>query len=99
MIDSVSSGQFSHGDREIFKPLIDSLLQHDPYLLFADYQSYIDCQDQVAKVYVDQERWSRMSILNASRMGKFSSDRSITEYCENIWNVAVKGLAVEPHSR
>ena len=90
-IDSVASGQFSHGDRELFRPLTDSLLQHDPYLLFADYQAYIDCQDQVAKAYVDQESWSRMSILNASRMGKFSSDRSITQYCEDIWNVAVKG--------
>ena len=93
VIDSVSSGQFSRGDRELFRPLMDSLLQHDPYLLFADYQSYVDCQDQVAKAYADQERWSRMSILNASRMGRFSSDRSITEYCEDIWNVAVKSIA------
>jgi starch phosphorylase len=98
-VDSVSSGQFSNGDREIFKPLVDSLLQHDPYLLFADYQSYVDCQDQVAKAYVDREKWSRMAILNASRMGKFSSDRSITEYCENIWNVAVKGAAVGTTTR
>ena len=89
-IDSVGSGQFSHGDSELFRPLLDSLLQHDPYLLFADYQAYIDCQDKAAKAYVDQENWSRMSILNASRMGKFSSDRSITQYCEDIWNVAVK---------
>jgi len=90
VIDSVASGQFSRGDRELFRPLVDSLLQHDPYLLFADYQAYIDCQDQVAKAFGDQERWSRMSILNASRMGKFSSDRSITEYCNGIWDVAVK---------
>src|SRR5450631_785631 len=89
-IDSVASGQFSRGDRELFRPLVDSLLQHDPYLLFADYQAYIDCQEQVAKAFGDQEKWSRMSILNASRVGKFSSDRSITEYCEGIWNVAVK---------
>ena len=89
-VDSVASGQFSRGDRELFRPLVDSLLQHDPYLLFADYQAYIDCQDQVAKAFGDQENWSRMSILNASRMGKFSSDRSITEYCEGIWNVGVK---------
>jgi starch phosphorylase len=92
VIDSVGSGQFSRGDRELFRPLLDSLLQQDPYLLFADYQSYVDCQDQVSKTFADQERWSRMSILNASRMGKFSSDRSITEYCENIWNVAVKAF-------
>ena len=60
----------------------------DPYLLFADYQSYVDCQDHVGISYIDQENWSRMSIYNAARMGKFSSDRSIHEYCKNIWNVA-----------
>jgi starch phosphorylase len=87
VIDSVSSGQFSHGDRNLFRPLLDSLLQHDTYLLFADYQSYVDCQDEVAKIYYDQEKWSRMSILNAARMGKFSSDRSIRQYCEGIWNI------------
>ena len=99
VIDSIASGQFSHGDRELFRPLLDSLLQHDPYLLFADFQSYIDCQDQVAKAYANQENWSRMSILNASRMGKFSSDRSITEYCEGIWNVALKTVSSDPRSR
>ena len=90
VIDSISSGQFSRGDRNLFRPLLDSLLQHDTYLLFADYQSYMDCQDKVAKVYRDQEKWSRMSILNAARMGKFSSDRSIRQYCEDIWNIKVK---------
>ena len=90
VIDSVSSGQFSRGDRNLFRPLLDSLLQHDTYLLFADYQSYVDCQDEVAKVYGDQEKWSRMSILNAARMGKFSSDRSIRQYCDDIWNIKVK---------
>ncbi len=92
VIDSVASGQFSHGDRELFKPLLDSLLQRDQYLLFADFQAYVECQDRVAAAYADQDKWSRMSILNASRMGKFSSDRSITEYCEAIWNVAVKAV-------
>jgi starch phosphorylase len=90
VIDSISSGQFSRGDRDLFRPLLDSLLQHDTYLLFADYQSYIDCQDQVALLYRDQESWSKKSILNAARMGKFSSDRSIREYCDGIWNIRVK---------
>jgi len=89
IIDSIASGHFSHGDRDLFRPLLDSLLQHDTYLLFADYQSYIDCQDQAAQAYRDQEHWSRMSILNAARMGKFSSDRSIKEYCEDIWHIKV----------
>ena len=87
VIDGLGSGQFSHGDRSLFRPILDQLLDHDPYLLFADYQSYIDCQDRVSETYRDQEAWSRMAILNAARMGKFSSDRSIREYCQNIWHV------------
>jgi starch phosphorylase len=86
-IDQIRSGHFSQGNRELFAPLVDNLLDHDSFLLLADYQSYIDCQDQVSTAYRDQERWVRMSILNVARMGKFSSDRSIREYCEKIWNV------------
>ena len=61
------------------------LLQHDDYLLLADYQAYIDAQDRVAAAYRDQKRWTEMSILNVARMGKFSSDRSIRDYCRDIW--------------
>lgn len=61
-------------------------------MLLADYQAYVDCQDRVSSIYRDQERWVRMSILNVARMGKFSSDRSIREYCDNIWKInSVKG--------
>jgi glycogen phosphorylase len=87
IIDGLGSGRFSHGDGSLFRPLLDQLLDHDPYLLFADYQSYIDCQDRVSETYRDQEAWSKMAILNAARMGKFSSDRSIREYGQNIWHV------------
>lgn len=87
IIDSIASGQFSRGDKSLFRPLLDQLLNSDPYLLFADYQSYIDCQDRVSQTYSEQETWSKMSILNAARMGQFSSDRSIREYSENIWRV------------
>ncbi len=90
IIDALASGRFSHGDGSLFRPLLEQLLNHDPYLLFADYQSYIDCQDQVSKTYRDQEKWSRMAILNAARMGQFSSDRSIRDYAQNIWRI--KGL-------
>lgn len=93
VIDLINSGFFSHGNRELFKPLVDSLVYSDPYMLMADYQSYIDCQDRASAAYRDQENWSRMSILNSVRMGKFSSDRSISEYCENIWKV--KAVPVE----
>jgi len=87
VMDLVASGHFSHGDTELFRPLLDNLLHHDPFLLLADYQSYIDCQDAVGHAYRDQDNWTRMSILNAARTGKFSSDRSIREYCNDIWHV------------
>jgi starch phosphorylase len=87
VIDRISSGFFSGGDKDLFKPLIDNLMHSDPYLLFADYQSYIDCQDQASLAYRDQDRWTRMSLLNTARMGKFSSDRSIRDYCNDIWKV------------
>jgi starch phosphorylase len=82
---SLSSGEFSRGDRTLFEPLINSLLTTDEYMLLADYQSYIDCQDRVSAAYKDQEAWTRMSILNVARIGKFSSDRSIRDYCAEIW--------------
>jgi len=88
VIDLISSGFFSHGDPGRFNPIVDSLLNHDEYLLLADYQSYLDCQDQVSNAYKDKENWTRMAILNVARMGKFSSDRSIREYCEDIWKVS-----------
>lgn len=85
-IDQIASGVYSRGDGSIFKPLVDNLLQHDDYLVLADYQAYIDCQNRVSAAYLDQDRWTEMSILNVARIGKFSSDRSIREYCENIWH-------------
>ncbi len=87
VLDLIASGLFSHGDRTTFQPLIDNLLHQDPYLLLADYAAYIDCQEQVSAAYRDPARWTRMSILNVARMGKFSSDRTITEYCRDIWRV------------
>ena len=77
VIDLISSGFFSHGDRELFRPLIESLLYSDEYLLFADYPSYIEKQDEVGLLFQDKKHWTRMSILNTARMGKFSSDRAI----------------------
>jgi starch phosphorylase len=86
-IDLVNSGFFAKGDGGLFKPLTDNLLHGDPYLLLADYQSYVDAQDRADAVYQAPETWSRMSIINAVRMGKFSSDRSIRDYCRQIWQV------------
>jgi starch phosphorylase len=87
VIDLIRSGFFSRGDAELFRPLIDGLLHHDPYLLLADFQSYIECQAHVSEAYGQPERWTRMSILNTARSGKFSSDRTIREYCTDIWRV------------
>jgi len=86
-IDLIASGHFAHGDRELFRPIVDSLLYDDQYMLFADYQSYIDCQEQVDRAYRNRQSWTSMSILNSARMGKFSSDRSIKDYCRKIWEV------------
>jgi starch phosphorylase len=86
-LDRINSGFFSQGDMEIFKPLMESLLYHDPYFLMADYQSYVDTQDRVSQAYRNQDEWTKMSILNTARLGKFSSDRSIQDYCDEIWKV------------
>lgn len=87
VIDLIADGYFSRGDRELFRPLVNTLLHGDPYLLLADFQSFVDCQSQVSQAYLDQEHWTRMSILNVARSGKFSSDRTIKEYCQDIWQV------------
>jgi len=87
VIDLIRSGFFSRGDTELFRPLIDGLLHEDPYLLLADFQSYIECQQNAETAYRDTERWTRMSILNTARSGKFSSDRTIREYCADLWRV------------
>ena len=86
-LDQIGAGVFSKGDREMFGPLVDELLNRDEYLLLADYTSYVACQEQVSAAYCDQKQWTRMSILNVARMGRFSSDRSIRDYCEKVWNI------------
>jgi starch phosphorylase len=85
VIQLIKDGFFSRGNSAQFQPLIDNLVYHDPYFVFADYQSYADCQALVDQTYRDKEAWTKMSILNAARSGKFSSDRTIREYCDDIW--------------
>ncbi len=86
-IGAVAQGRFSHGDTEVFAPLVSNLVDHDPFLVLADYADYIRCQQEVDRSWHDQKVWARMSILNSARSGKFSSDRSIAEYCDEIWGV------------
>jgi glycogen phosphorylase len=87
VLDLIANGTFSHGDTEVFRPLVDNLRYDDPFLVCADYASYVECQDRVSAAWLDGESWTKMSILNTARSGKFSSDRAIAEYCEDIWNV------------
>ena len=96
-IDLIQSGHFSHGDTNLFKPLVETLLKYDPYMLFADYQPYVDCQDQVGKAYRETANWARMSILNMARMGKFSSDRAIKEYAEAVWHAKPVKVELEKY--
>ena len=86
-IGMISSGVFSPRERDLFKPLISTLFESDKYMLFADYPAYVKCQEAVGAAYTDAHRWAKMSVLNVARMGYFSSDRAIAEYCADIWKV------------
>ena len=87
VINMINSGFFSKGDYNLFKSITDNLLWHDPFMLMADYPLYIACQELVSKTWENTSGWDRMAIMNVARMGKFSSDRSIQDYCEKIWKV------------
>ncbi|MGF6633694.1 glycogen/starch/alpha-glucan phosphorylase [Paraburkholderia sp. MM6662-R1] len=87
VLQLIADGHFSRGDREMFRPLIDNLTHADPFLVLADYTAYVARQDDVSAAWQDTRRWTRMSILNTARSGKFSSDRAIGEYCDKIWKI------------
>jgi starch phosphorylase len=106
VINLIRDGYFSRGNSEQFLGLVGNLLYYDPYMVLADYQAYAECQQLVDAAYRDIDRWTRMSILNTARSGKFSSDRSVREYCGDIWKagaVAVQlnhqgeVMALPPH--
>lgn len=86
-VDLIGNGHFSHGDPNLFRPLIDELLHRDQYLVLADYADYVACQEKVSALYTDREQWVRSSICNVARIGRFSSDRAIREYCRSIWAI------------
>ncbi len=91
VIDAIGSGSFSGGKKELFKPLVDSLLnRNDLYLVMLDFESYIACQERVDRAFLLQDSWTKMAILNVARMGKFSTDRTIRQYAEEIWCVPVE---------
>ncbi len=90
IMESLADGTFSNGDRNLFKPLVDSLMSpHDQYLLIRDLESYLDCQERVNETFIDPDRWTTMAILNVARMGKFSTDRTIRQYANEIWGIKV----------
>ncbi|MBF0564084.1 MAG: glycogen/starch/alpha-glucan phosphorylase [Nitrospirae bacterium] len=88
VLDMISRGDFSPGDPTLFHPIIGSVLDHgDTYLVLADFDSYVKCQQRVSDTHRDWKKWAKMSIMNTAGMGYFSSDRTIREYAEDIWNV------------
>ena len=86
-INLIRGGHFSNGNRETFMPLVDNLLTHDPFCVFADFSDYCDAQERVSRAWKDWKNWQRMSLINVARSGFFSSDRSIKDYCETIWGI------------
>ncbi len=84
-VEAVAEGAFSGGDQELFRPLVDGLLERDEYMLLADFRPYVDCLSRALEATRDPEAWTRRSILNTAHCGFFSSDRSIRNYCERIW--------------
>jgi glycogen phosphorylase len=102
-IDTLTSDAFTAGERDTIQPLIDSLLRRDEYMVLADYRPYIHCQDQsVEPAWADQDRWTQMSILNTARSGFFSSDRTVRDYCRDIWHAqpvpVAAGTAAAPET-
>ncbi len=94
VLDRIGSGFYSKGDASLFRPLVDTLLEHDPFLLLADFRSYLDAQEEAGRVWLDQDVWTRRSILSVARMGRFSSDRAIREYCEHVWDVQPQPISL-----
>ncbi|HEX5144750.1 MAG TPA: glycogen/starch/alpha-glucan phosphorylase [Mycobacterium sp.] len=94
VLELIAQGTFTDGDTEILRPVVDNLVHHDPFLVLADYRSYVDCQSQVSDAWRDGETWTRMSILNTARSGMFSSDRAIAQYCDDIWNVGAMSVTL-----
>jgi len=87
-VDGIASGRFSKGDTGLFRPIVDSLMRRDdPYLVLADFEDYLRCQQEVAQLYLDPSGWTRKSIINVARLGKFSSDRTVLQYAREIWGI------------
>ena len=99
VIDMIRDGYFSKNHPHLFQPIVDSLLKGgDPYMVLADFRAYIQCQEEVDRQFRQPESWTRKSILNSSRMGRFSSDRAIREYAQDIWKVQPLEIGTPPRT-
>ena len=88
-LNLIECGHFSGGNRETFAPLLYNLKNHDPFFVMADLEDYIVAQDKVSQAWNNRDSWNRMSLLNIARSGFFSSDRSIRDYCNKIWDIKI----------
>lgn len=96
VMDLLRSGHFNLFEGELFDPIIDAICSpHDPWMVAADFRSFVDAQQRVAAAYQDRERWTRMSIMNTARSGKFSTDRTISDYNEDIWHLKAMSIACD----
>ena len=86
----IQSGFFNPHNPNLFDPIIQSLTEYDPFLVCADFESYCQTQDQVSKMYLDKDEWTKKSIINVAQSGYFSSDRTIREYAAEVWGIAAK---------
>jgi starch phosphorylase len=99
VIDTIAAGHFSRGDKDIFRPIVAKVTSaRDEYVHLADLEPYIETQRRVDDAYLDRAGWSRKSLLNIARMGKFSSDRTITEYAREIWGIKPVVIGAFAHS-
>uniref|UniRef100_A0A2R8PHY7 Alpha-1,4 glucan phosphorylase n=1 Tax=Callithrix jacchus TaxID=9483 RepID=A0A2R8PHY7_CALJA len=95
-VDQISSGFFSPKEPDCFKDVVNMLMHHDRFKVFADYDAYVRCQAQVDQLYRNPKEWTKKVIRNIACSGKFSSDRTITEYAREIWGVEPSDLQIPP---
>ncbi|XP_059810873.1 glycogen phosphorylase, muscle form-like [Hypanus sabinus] len=97
-IDQINNGFFSPKEPNLFKEIVNMLMHHDRFKVFADYEDYIKCQDRVSALYMNPKEWTKMVIRNIAASGKFSSDRTIAEYARQIWGVEPSKHKIPPPS-
>ena len=88
-LDSLTNGTFVNGNGDNFRPIFDEIMfRNDEYFILADFASYIEAQEKVNQLYLDKKKWAHMCLVNIAKAGFFSSDRTIQQYCDDIWNIS-----------